>query len=264
MEDHQKRVVAEFSRQAEAMESARFFNDADVLARILEAAALTRESRALDVACGPGIVAEALARFAGDVIACDITPAMLARASRRFEKSGLNNVRCVAGRAESLPFDDGSFDVVVTRAALHHFPHVTAALGEIARVLRVSGRAVILDSTSSENAEESALHNALETLRDPSHIRMLPKSELLALMPVAGLAPKTLLEWTNGQDFDEWLKTTNAPERAGPLRIVMTALANTGLHAGINLRLESGRLLFEHHRLLVVAEKHPLTQAALR
>jgi ubiquinone/menaquinone biosynthesis C-methylase UbiE len=257
MEDHQKRVVAEFSRQAEAMESARFFNDADVLARILEAAALTRESRALDVACGPGIVAEALARSAGEVIACDITPAMLARASRRFEKAALNNVRCVAGQAESLPFDDCSFDVVVARAALHHFPHVTAALGEIARVMRPSGRAVILDSTSSEDGEESALHNALETLRDPSHVRMLPKSELLALMSVSGLAPQSLLEWTNGQDFDEWLKTTNSPERAGPLRVVMTALVNAGLHAGINLRLESGKLLFEHHRLLVVAKKLP-------
>ena len=127
----------------------------------------------------------------------------------------------------------------------------------MARVLRVSGRAIILDWTSSENAEESALRNAHETLRDPSHIRMLPKSELLALMPVAGLAPKTLLEWTNGQNFDEWLKTTNAPERAGPLRMVMTALANAGMHASINLRLESGKLFFEHHRLLVIAEMHP-------
>jgi hypothetical protein len=37
----------------------------------------------------------------------------------------------------------------------------------------------------------------------------------------------------------------------------MTALVNAGLHAGINLRLESGKLLFEHHRLLVVAKKLP-------
>lgn len=256
MADHEALIRAEFSRQAETLESARFFNDADTLARMREAAALTPTSRVIDVACGPGIVVEALAPHAGEVVACDITPAMLERAAARCAKAGLTNVRCVQGPAEALPFADASFDVVVTRAALHHFPNPGAAVREMARVLRPGGRAVILDSTSSENAEESALHNALEILRDPSHARMLPKSELLALLPAAGLVQTSLVEWDNGQTFDEWLKTANAPERAGPLRVVMSALANAGLHAGINLRDDaSGRLCFEHHRVLVVAEK---------
>lgn len=255
MADHRRQIVAEFTRQAETLDAGRMFNDAAMLARIREAAALTRASRALDVACGPGIVAETLAHDAGEVVACDITPEMLARASHRFVKAGLANVRCVLGKAEELPFDNGSFDVVLTRAALHHFPHPAVALSEMARVLRTSGRAIIVDATSSEDPDESALHNALEMLRDPSHVRMLPKSELLAALPDAGLDAKTIVEWVNPQELDEWLKVANAPERARPLRALMTALVNAGLRAGINLRLESGRLLFEHHRLFVVAEK---------
>ncbi|HSQ03566.1 MAG TPA: methyltransferase domain-containing protein [Burkholderiales bacterium] len=255
MADHQTLVLDEFARQAATMDAARLFNDAEVLRRIREAAALTRQSRALDVACGPGIVAEALAQDAGEVVACDITPEMLARASRRFAKAGLINVRCLLGKAEHLPFDDESFDAVVNRSALHHFPRPAVALSEMGRVLRPSGHVVILDVMSSEDAEESALHNALETIRDPSHVRMLSKSELLMHLRSAGLEAKSMVSWTNQRELDEWLNITNAPERAGPLRAVMTALARAGVRAGINLRLEDGRLRFEHHPHLVVATK---------
>jgi ubiquinone/menaquinone biosynthesis C-methylase UbiE len=253
--DHQKLIRSEFTRQAETMSSAKYFTDAGILARIREAAGLTRGLRALDVACGPGIVAEALAQDAGEVIACDITPQMLARASQRFSSAGLDHVRCVLGKAEVLPFPDATFDVVFTRSSLHHFPRPAAALREMARVLRKPGRAVIMDTTSSEDAEESALHNALEMLRDPSHVRMLPGSELLAQVKAAGLDVKSAAGWTNHQELEAWLRTANAPERAGPLRTIMATLARAGLRAGINLRLEGDRLLFDHHPLLIVAEK---------
>ena len=255
MTDHQALVRNEFARQADALESGAFFTDAAVLARIRDAAALTRESRALDVACGPGIVAEALAHDAGEVVACDITPEMVLRASQRCVRAGLRNVRCLLGQAEALPFEDGTFDAVVTRAALHHFPSPGVALGEMARVLRATGRVIVMDAVSSEDPEASALHNALETLRDPSHVRMLSKSELLAGLGAAGLAPTTVAEWTSRQEFDAWLKVANAPERAGPLRTLMTALAKAGLRAGMNLRIEDDKLLFDHNRVLVVAEK---------
>ncbi len=257
MKNHQTLVRDEFSRQAEVMATATLFNDERILARIREAAGLTRQSRALDVACGPGIVAVALAQDAGEVVACDITPEMLARAARRCAEAGLTNVRCMLGQAEELPFDDGVFDAVVARSALHHFPRPGIALGEMARVLRPSGRVVIVDVMSAENPEDSALHNALEILRDPSHVRMLAKSELFAHLQDAGLEVQTVAEWINHREFGEWLKIANAPERVAPLRVIMSALAKAGVHAGIELRLEGGNLLFEHHPLLVVAVKKP-------
>jgi len=255
LSEHQALIRSEFSRQAETMDSAIFFTDAGILDRIRKAAALTREQRALDVACGPGIVAEVLAQDAGEVIACDITPEMLSRALQRFERAGITNARAVPGTAESLPFDDASFDVVFTRSSIHHFPHPDLVLREMVRVMRATGRVIIQDVTSSEVAEESALHNALERVRDPSHVRMLPKSELLAYVRDAGLEIEATTGWTNHHELDEWLKIANAPDRDRPLRTIMRALAEAGVTAGINLRLESDKVLFDHHPLLVVAKK---------
>jgi len=255
MQDHETRIREEFSRQADTMALATFFTDEQILARIRDAMGMTRPARVLDLACGPGIVSAALAPHAGEVIAFDITPEMLRRVQRRCTTAGLTNVRCVLGRGEALPFPSGHFDVVVTRSAIHHFPHPAATMAEMARVTRTAGRIVIVDVVSSEEPEASALHNALEVLRDPSHVRMLPQTELLALLGDAKLAVQSVVKWTHQREFDEWLQIANAPERIAPLRAVMTALAQAGVQAGINLHVEGDRVMFDHTTLLITAEK---------
>jgi ubiquinone/menaquinone biosynthesis C-methylase UbiE len=134
--EHEQLIRTEFSRQVDALASGAIFNDANVLARIRDAGRLDSSSRVLDVACGPGIVVEALARFALEVVGCDITPAMLDKARQRCAAAGLSNVRFTPGRAEALPFDDASFDVVVSRSAVHHFSEPTVAFREMARVVK--------------------------------------------------------------------------------------------------------------------------------
>ena len=255
MPDHDQLIQSEFSRQAAVMATAAIFNDATILARIREAGRLAAGSRVLDVACGPGIVVEALARSAGEVIGCDITPEMLEKARERCAKAGIANARFKPGRAEALPFPDASFDVVVSRSAVHHFADPAAAFREMARVVKPGGRVITVDVQSSESPEEAALHNALEILRDPSHVRMLPKSELHHAMAAAGLAIEEAVTWTNHREFSEWMRIAAAPERSGPLEVVMTALAKRGASAGIGLRSEDGKLRFEHTAALTVAVK---------
>ena len=137
----------------------------------------------LDVACGPGLVTAALARRAREVVAVDLTPERLRRARQRCAAAGLTNVEFRQGSVTELPFDDGSFDAVVTRLSIHHFAEPTRPLKEMARVLRPGGRFVVADVISSEQPDESALHNAIEMLRDrrmcaccrvPSCCRRLP------------------------------------------------------------------------------------------
>lgn len=258
MREHQTLIREEFARQADAISTAAQFNDAGVLARICEAAQLAAHSRVLDVACGPGIVVEALARDAGEVVACDITPAMVAKTARRCAAAGFTNVYCTLGRAEELPFEDASFDVVVSRSAFHHFPNPAAALCEMTRVCRNNGRIIIVDVIASEQAEDAALHNALETLRDPSHVRMLPKSELHREVEQAGLTVEQCIEWINHREFEEWLAITSAPERARPLRVVMAELAQQGAAAGIGLHYDGGTIRFDHTVVLLVAVKRPV------
>jgi ubiquinone/menaquinone biosynthesis C-methylase UbiE len=255
LQAHQAQVRDEFTRQADTMVAAAVFTDEDILSRIRQAAGLTRQTRVLDLACGPGIVAEALARDAGEVVAMDLTPTMVRRARGRCTAAGHTNVQCALGQAEVLPFPDATFDVVVNRSALHHFPHPAVTLAEMTRVTRAAGRLVLVDVVASENSEESTLHNALEILRDPSHVRMLPQSELLAMVLDLGLHVQSSLTWINRREFDEWLRITNAPERMAPLHAVMRALAKAGIQAGVNLRLEDDMVVFEHRSLLITAVK---------
>ena len=92
-------------------------------------------------------------------------------------------------------------------------------------------------------------------VRDPSHVRMLPKSELHRAIAAAGLAIEEAVTWTNHREFSEWMRIAAAPERSGPLEVVMTALAKRGASAGIGLRSDDGKLRFEHTAALTVAVK---------
>lgn len=155
--------------------------------------------------------------------------------------------------SKALPYEDAAFDVVVSRSAIHHFPDPAAVLREMARVVRAGGRMVTVDVMAAETPSEAALHNALEILRDPSHVRMLPQSELHAMLVQAGLEVESCVAWTNHREFEEWLAITNAPERRRPLRVVMEALARAGASAGIGLRMEDDKIRFEHTAALTVA-----------
>jgi hypothetical protein len=59
----------------------------------------------------------------------------------------------------------------------------------------------------------------------------------------------------NHREFTEWMKIVSAPERIGPLKVVMAALARAGIHAGVALRLDGERILFEHTAGLTAATK---------
>ncbi len=258
MEEHHTRIREEFSRQADAMAASAVFTDAESLDRLLKATGVTSALRVLDLACGPGIVSDALAHHAAEVVAFDLTPTMLHHAAQRCTAAGHTNVRYTLGQAEALPFPDSSFDVAVARSALHHFPAPDRVITEMARVVRPGGRMVLSDVVSAEDPEASTLHNALETLRDPSHVRMLPQSVLCAMLDAAQLEVTATVRWTNTRGFDEWLRITNAPERIEPLRTVMRTFAQAGIEAGVRLRLDGDHVVFDHTSLLITAHKPSL------
>jgi ubiquinone/menaquinone biosynthesis C-methylase UbiE len=249
------RVREEFARQAESLSVAPAFTDTEVLEKIRAATSPTKDMQILDLGCGPGIVSAALAPYAREVVAFDLTPEMLEKARQRCQEAGLRNVRFELGRAEELPFEAGSFDAVVTRLTLHHFPDPHRAVVEMVRVTRPKGKVVVADIVSSENPDEAELHNSLEILRDPSHVRAFSTGGLLNLIESAGLRVTSRSTWEMQRDFDEWIRITNAPERVKPLYTVMLTLARAGIHAGIDLRFNGKTVVFKHRWLLVATEK---------
>lgn len=254
--DFQSRIRKEFARQAETLSVAAAFTDADVLDRIRAAIGPTKPMEILDVGCGPGILVAALAPLVREVVGFDLTPEMLDKARQRCQEAGLQNVRFERGRAEALPFPAESFDAVVTRATLHHLPDPQLVVREMVRVVRPNGKLVLTDVVSSKNTEEADLHNALEVLRDPTHVRMLAASEIQELFEAAGLQVTATSTWEMPRDFDEWIRITNAPERAVPLFTIMLTLAKAGIDAGIDLGFNGRTVVFKHRWLLITAEKN--------
>lgn len=251
--DHTRRVRDEFTRQSQTIPASAMFGDERTLERIAHAVAAGPAENVLDVACGPGIVARRLARDAREVVGVDVTEAMRVRARQLCAEAGLTNVRFEEGSAEALPFPPDSFDAVVSRLALHHFADPGKALDEKCRVVRAAGRVVITDIVSSEDPDESRVHNALETLRDPSHIRMLPRSELRAMLEARGLRILSEDGWTIRREFDEWIAITRSPERRAPLLTLMRELAERKSRAGIGLRIDGDQTVFDHHWVALVA-----------
>jgi ubiquinone/menaquinone biosynthesis C-methylase UbiE len=255
MLSHDNRVRDEFTRQAETFSSSTAITDAALTQRFVDALGEAAGGSVLDVACGPGILSAAIAKSARDVVAFDLTPQMLNKAVQRCNEAGLGNVSFREGTANELPFANAAFDAVVTRLSVHHFERPAQVMSEVFRVLRPGGRFVVADVISSEVPAESELQNAIEILRDPSHVRMLPGSELTALVREAGFAIEQLATWDKPREFEEWMGIVNDASRVPPLRAVVRALAGAGASAGIGLALDGEKIRLFHRWNLIAARK---------
>ena len=253
--EHIERVEEAFTRQAETFDAYAAKAGGDVVAMVCEALGAAGGGRVLDVACGPGAVTAALAVRAREAVGLDAVPAMLEKARERCERAGLSNMRFEHGKAEALPFETASFEAVVTRLALHHCVDPAPVLAEMFRVLRPGGRAVIADVTVSEDREKARLQNALEIIRDPSHTRMLPLSELKAAIEAAGFEIDAQTVWDAPREFEQWMEIVNDPQRTAPLRTIARALAEEGRDAGMGLSVRGGQIVFFHRWALVAARK---------
>jgi SAM-dependent methyltransferase len=112
--------------------------------RLVEAAGIGAGDRVLDVASGTGNAAIPAARRGARVVASDLTPELLD--SGRRHTDGLD-IEWVTADAEQLPFDDASFDVVMSSIGVMFAPHHQAAADELVRVCRPGGTLALLSWT---------------------------------------------------------------------------------------------------------------------
>jgi arsenite methyltransferase len=118
-------------------------------ASVLSMLGLAPGERVLDIGVGPGFLAAEIAAevgAGGRVCGIDVSDSMLAVAATREPGPEAATLELARGNAEEIPYDDGSFHVVVTTQVLEYVPDVPRALAEIHRVLRPGGRALLLDT----------------------------------------------------------------------------------------------------------------------
>ena len=144
--------------------------------------------RALDLACGTGDIAFAVAARGARTVGLDITLRMLQLAdAKQGSASGIaRRVRFLGGDMTSLPFAPAVFDLVTTGYGLRNVPDLTAAIGEIARVLKPGGRLLSLDFNRPEPAAIRAVYLSYLTVvgaalgwvlhRDSETYRYIPAS----------------------------------------------------------------------------------------
>jgi SAM-dependent methyltransferase len=240
--EDRRAVVRRFEQEAGAFKESPVHRDPARLQRLLTCASPREGERALDVACGPGIVLKALAGSGALAVGIDVTPAML----REARDSG---GALVAGDAATLPFADGVFDLVVSRNATHHIPRPGPVFAECARVLRPGGRFVHEDMAAAEDLRERDFQESIERLRDPAHARTLPPTETRELVAAAGLRLEREETFFLSLDFEEWV---DRPRPAAGARELMERRQQAA-PGGLRSWMEAGRLWFERPSLLLRA-----------
>jgi ubiquinone/menaquinone biosynthesis C-methylase UbiE len=100
--------------------------------------------RVLEIGPGAGGHSALFARHGAEVSAVDITRARARATAAKFRLLGADDCVAMQGDAESLPFDDGIFDIVYSNGVLHHTDSTEKAMEEVFRVLKPGGRAVVM------------------------------------------------------------------------------------------------------------------------
>jgi len=183
------------------------------LEEMLRAVPLTGQERVLDAGCGTGHTALAFAPQVAQVIAIDLTQGMLDQGKQLASDRGLTNVVFRRGDVEKLPFAAGHFDIIVSRYSAHHWPHPDAALQEFQRVLQPGGYVILDDIISFDDFTCDTYLQAVEVLRDPSHVRDHTAAQWIGMLEAAGFVDAQVI-YRGGVwiDFASWIQRMATPE----------------------------------------------------
>jgi ubiquinone/menaquinone biosynthesis C-methylase UbiE len=183
-------------------------------------------ARVLDLGCGGGHVTFNVAPHVREVVAYDLSPAMLGVVERAAGERGLSNVTTCEGVVEHLPFENGRFDVVLSRFSAHHWSDLDAALREAARVLVPGGMFAVVDSVSPGVPLLDTYFQSLELLRDCSHVRNYSRPEWLAAIARAGLLPSKVTSFRLPLDFKSWVERMDTPKpQVAAIRALQTSVS---------------------------------------
>jgi ubiquinone/menaquinone biosynthesis C-methylase UbiE len=217
----------------------------------------------LDVACGTGSLSLALARLTRHVTGIDLTAAMIDQARALQAKAGVTNVTWQLGDVFPLPFPDGAYSLVVSKAAFHHLVDPAAVLAEMARVCSRDGRIAVYDL--GPDPDKADAFNRVEKLRDPSHVRALTPAELRSLGKPIGLVETAVWSQPTQQIPLEAILATSFPEPGDidKVRALYRADAQSGANTlGLRAELAGEQIMIQYPMTMVVWQPEAVSCAA--
>ena len=176
----------------ESFAAGTFYNrqtqDSEHLNKILEFVKISEGMRILDLGTGSGYLSFPIAKNnpGCEVIGLDIVNAALEANRARATAEGIKNLSFVSYDGIDFPFETDSFDLVVTRYALHHFPDIEHSIGEVSRVLKNGGRLFISDPCPNECDTERFVDDYMRLKKD-GHIKFYTKDEWIDICDRQGL-----------------------------------------------------------------------------
>lgn len=145
---------------------------------ILKSVPVEQGMKILDLGTGSGYLAFPFAeKYRGaEVVGLDIVENALEENRKKAEQSGLCNLKFVCYDGVDFPFDDNTFDIVITRYALHHFPTINHTFAEISRVLAKNGLFFLSDPAPNDDDKDRFVDEFMQMKKD-GHIKFYTKNE---------------------------------------------------------------------------------------
>lgn len=203
-EQKKAQVQAYFSRTAASYVTSASHRTGSDLQRLVALGEWQPSLRAIDIATGGGHTALTIAPYVAEITVTDLTPTMLNQAQAYLLTQGVTNTHFQIADAEHLPFADASFERATCRIAPHHFPNVTQAISEIARVLTPGGLFLLIDSCAPSDPELDIFDNTIEKWRDNSHGRSYNRIEWNAFFDGAGLLVERQEIFRRIHQYQDW------------------------------------------------------------
>jgi ubiquinone/menaquinone biosynthesis C-methylase UbiE len=209
---HQTLVTGQFGPRAAAYVASAVHASGQDLEELAALVSGRASARVLDLGCGGGHVSFHVAPHVRAVVSYDLSQEMLQAVAGEAARRGLANLVTQQGAAEKLPFADGSFDFVLSRYSTHHWHDVPAGLSEARRVLHPKGQAAFVDAFSPGPPLLDTYLQAIELLRDPSHVRDYSIAEWILMARNAGFAAHVQSRRRLRLEFSSWIKRMATPE----------------------------------------------------
>ncbi len=256
MKPSKEQTAAQFGRMSKAYATSPGHARGADLTRLVDLLAPEPHMRVLDVACGSGNTAAAVAPRVRLVAAGDLALPMLQRVTELAAARGLKNVRAAAMDVEHLPFPGASFDAVTCRIAPHHFADARLAVAEVARVLKPGGIFAFEDNIVPPDPALDIFLNEVERLRDPTHVRSYNEEEWKNMLQAAGLRVVRTELYRRRDGVAEWLDRAGTGPKAQDLVYERLDGAPESARRHFELEYESGHAVgITDDKLLLRAER---------